>query len=295
MSKLNQLFAGLEETQAPSSGQWYRVQWIPDLMSGEVVNIGAVFVDRNGEVDILTAHEFPRLDCFLGDKAMFHAKLACDMAVNMVRNSKEPNEWSSSHVRIVAAGFAQGQSSDDVLHHLVQDHVTLAKPKVKKKRNRRPTVKRSQVAGKVYSYLYNYFGKNTKEVIPNDPFVVGEDDGKEFKVYVPIRTSEGVATIASARSPVLDTSSLNIMRAQRDISIVKQMGVKRDHVMHLLMPSEDYSKSHIREIENEIDSVAFLLHKEGVKFESHLSEKMMAQSVIDWLPTVDNRFKQFFM
>lgn len=295
MSKLNQLFAGLEETKAPSSGQWYRVQWIPDLLAGEVVNIGAVFIDRNGSVEIQTAQEFPRLDCFLGEKAFFHAKLACDMAVNMVESSQNPNDWSSSHVRIVKAGFAQGNSNDEVLHHLVKDHVTLGKPKVKKKRSRRPTVNRRQVTEKVFGHLYDCFGENTKEIVPENPFVIGEDSGKEFKVYVPIRTSEGVATIASARSPVLDTSSLNIMRAQRDISVVKQMGVKRDHVMHLLLPSESYPASHIREVENEIDSVSFLLQKEGVKFESHLSEKMMAESVINWIPSVDNRFDQYLM
>lgn len=106
-------------------GGWFLIQWCHTLGSDEYLNIGVGFLSGKGIANVKMLDQFDRVESFLGEQYVFHAKLACDVAKDYI----EVNGVDASfpQIRVVQKGFSQGKDADEILERLYSDMVTLAR------------------------------------------------------------------------------------------------------------------------------------------------------------------------
>ena len=65
--------------KAKSVGDWHVIQWIPDLISGETLNIGVLFEDSFGKRYVEVLENYEKIGKFLGAGFIYQAKLTCNI------------------------------------------------------------------------------------------------------------------------------------------------------------------------------------------------------------------------
>ncbi|PKH63490.1 MULTISPECIES: hypothetical protein [unclassified Halomonas] len=257
------------------NGDWYVIQWSPEPRNGERFNLGVAVSHSGGDVDFKVLDFFNRFECVYGksSEAVFHAQLAVEVIEHYLDERREDNLVvinQNPHFFIDKRGVVRGEDVHVLVNQLFDEMVPMGRPE--EKLLRATSVSRTRAVNEVRRILRSRMG-SLKNFMPSNPYVTPEGSSR---IYLPVRTKNSTATVASARVSGEHTARLNIYEAQKDISLSKGFINKKNNYMHILLPDNNLSDKILNSIENQIDNVSYMLKKEDISLVTHNDEEELA-------------------
>lgn len=167
------------------SGNWFTVRFMPDRISGEIFNVGVVFVDKNSKCHYRILETTDAFQCLFGISGAANIKFLLDIVDEMFANNNY-TITPSPHIIYSNYQTARGESVDEILDDLYGSMVSLIC------RNEKKT-KKSQALGttdlrkKVFNQIESR-RKGMKDKIYNpEPFLITNNSNeKGMLVDMPI-------------------------------------------------------------------------------------------------------------
>lgn len=281
MLNIDELF---EEKRAsvPSlvKGKWYRVQWTPDLSAGERLNLGVAFVPVDGKPYIQTIEEFGRLRCLFDESAEFHARLACRVAELMVESEPNPEMWNTPQLRIAEGGFAQGESTIEIVDRLMADVVPLGVPQRSRAEQHKPT-NQKRAYKQVNDALSFRLGRKYREHVPENPKVPTEIG---INLFLPFRRSQGseAATLVSADFTKPEKIKGELYIGQRDITMATRQKEFERGAMFILRPGGHMKREVMHAAEEEVREFSRYLQSLGIPYYLGKDTEELTDIIKDW-------------
>lgn len=281
MLNIDELFEE-KRTSVPSlvKGKWYRVQWTPDLSAGERLNLGVAFAPFEGKPYVQTIEEFGRLRCLFDESAEFHARLACRVAELMIESEPNPEMWQSPQLRIAEGGFAQGESSVEIVDRLMADVVPLGVPLRSRAEQHRP-INQKRAYKQVNEALSFRLGKSYREHVPENPKVSTEIG---INLFLPFRRKQGseAATLVSADFTKPEKIKGELYIGQRDIAMATRQVEFKKGAMFILRPGGYMKREVMKAAEDEVMEFSRYLKSIGIPYYLGKDTEELTDIVKEW-------------
>lgn len=167
------------------SGSWFTVRFMPDRISGEIFNIGVVFIDKNSKCHYRILETTDAFQCLFGTSGAANIKFLLDVVEEMFTNNNY-TITPSPHIIYSNYQTARGESVNEILDDLYRSMVSLiCKDEKKSKKNQ--TIGTTQLRQKVFNQIESK-RKGMKEKIYNpEPFLIKNNSNeKGMLVDMPI-------------------------------------------------------------------------------------------------------------
>ncbi len=266
MTTPDTLFDDVDDARiATTTGKWFPIRMTPDLITGEILNIGVGFVDSKRHLHVRLIESARPLQCLYGPQGLENFTfLLTILREHLQKHGKA--ESPSPHITFGARQYASGDSPEDILNRLFDTMVTLNQAdegdldETGAKRIDTQALRKMvyKAAKKSSEAIYNRLFKH-------DPVILKDAYGTPHELDLPIFAPEGdlfrdgprYGTFVSAyfRSPVyrgfnLDGGVRNLWNTRAILPKTSRGG------LFILRPpegSKGYSGAIINEIENDID------------------------------------------
>lgn len=267
-----------------TSGEWFAIQWNPDLATGEKLNIGVCYRDNTGSSYVQVLDYFDRINCLYSQSAVLHLRLACEVAKEAVMLNQHIETTYISGISFVSKGFAQGKSPDDVLSSLFANVVPLAVRKSKAKERAYYPISRERLYNIMDDHLKNtldyeeYFG-----MVQPTPVKRVNLGSQIQSLFVPYTAGRSIGTIASAAYADENTAKCHLYDAQRDISLA--LGNFQEYnagAMFILSPNNDLKVEKRDQVDLEIDKFCWYLKTLSVYTEVDSEPLLLADKAAYW-------------
>lgn len=106
-------------TQNRAKGTWQIVQWCPDLVTREWINIGVGFND--GEYHFKWIDDFLKISEVYGLATAKRSKYVIELTIGFFENGFFD---LSSQIKLIEVGFSQGESIEEILNRSFDRVVT---------------------------------------------------------------------------------------------------------------------------------------------------------------------------
>jgi hypothetical protein len=277
MDRLDQILAN--KRASPSvQGEWYAIQWTPDISSKETLNIGVAYKDSLGEVSVKMLDYYERIACLYSKDMIFQLELACEVSRSLILNNGIVDNLTHQ-IKCENRGFAQGKNSSDVLDQLYNSVITLGK----RVRSLQPRSFSSISRDSLYNNLKNLLKQNLDldyaKHVPENPY---EIIANQHEIYLPYRKHDGVATLATAAYSDVQRVKCNLFEGYRDLDVATQYHRPKNSAIFLLLPGDGLNKDKQNEIDNELDKFTWHLNQHNIKVNSHISQESLAEDISNW-------------
>lgn len=278
MIDFNSIF---DNEKARSVGHWHVIQWIPDIVAGEALNIGVVFEDNLGNRCVEVLDYFERIGKFLGEGFVYQAKLTCDI-VREVALTMPLDMKISEQINIVKRGFTQGDNPADIVTLLFNKVVSLNNKIVEKRKGKNfASIPRDRLYNKMQNKLKSDLELDFSLYVPNNPYEKLNNNG--HKLYLPFRSNDKVASLASASYSDIQHIKCNLYDAQRDVNTaLKSLDRYNNGSIFVLTPSNDLDITKKNAIENEIEELKWHFNKVNIKLITDNNEKKLSNQIVEW-------------
>ncbi|MBO1894197.1 hypothetical protein HNW13_000055 [Shewanella sp. BF02_Schw] len=277
MDRLDQILAN-KQTSSSVQGEWYAIQWTPDIASKETLNIGVAYKDSLGEVSIKMLDYFDRIACLYSKNMIFQLELACEVSRSLILKKGLAQELTHQ-IKCDLRGFAQGKTAADVVEQLYDSVITLGK----KVRTHQPrsfsSVSRDSLYNNLRVLLKQNLSLDYSKHVPENPY---ETIAKQHEIYLPYRKNNGVATLATAAYADIQRVKCNLFEGYRDLDVATQHHKPKSSAFFLLLPGDELKKDKQIEIENELDKFTWHLNQHNIKVHSHVSQESLGEDISNW-------------
>lgn len=281
MDKLNQLLS-VQQNKPNLSGQWFAIQWTPEISTAERLNIGVGFVEQNGTISVSLLDYFERIACLYSKDMIFQLSLACDISREIILNRKVSEGYLTPKIQCTLGGFAQGRNTTEILSQLYKSMVPLGN-KIKTPRNKNfSSTSRDTLYNNLRDTLKTNLEMDFHYHVPEDPYQEINDANRKQLVYLPFRKHDGIATLVSAVYSDPQRVKCNIYDGYRDIDIAYQNLKSKSKAIFVLLPDDSLKLEHKNSIENELDKFSWFMNKHNVYIESHTSPVNLANEISIW-------------
>ena len=263
------------------------IRFVPDLFSGECMNIGVCFVEDNGRVHTKMLDSFHRLKC-LYDERITDADMK--YTINII-NSVLPDVLNDNTPQLVSPGanvffgekmFAQGESVDAILNRLYHDAVSLAVPfHEKDKRNK--GVDTTQARKMITHELQELIPIGFNRIIPeNNLYTYKDNTGATHALDIPIRGAHGgfLGTMISACQSEIIVKQ-NLLEANMDLRLARNK-FKDDRMGCFVLRDDNMDDRRSRQVDNAIDKLAWKIKGLGTHLEVASSPAKLAEHIVEW-------------
>jgi len=271
-----------------SSGEWFAIQWTPDLATGEKLNIGVCFRESSGGSYVQVLEYFDRINCLYSQSAVLHLRLACEVAKEAVMLNQYIETACLSGISFVPKGFAQGKSPDDILSSLFSNVVPLATRKSKPKEKAYYPVSRER--------LYNIMDGRLKTSLAYDAYFSMVEPAPVKRVnlgsqvqslFLPYTAGRSIGTITSAAYADENTAKCHLYDAQRDISLaLGNFNEYSSGAIFILSPNNDLKVEKRDQVDSEIDKFCWYLKTLSVFTEVDSEPVLLADKAAHWYKKV---------
>ncbi|WP_433912203.1 hypothetical protein ACP97I_16700 [Raoultella ornithinolytica] len=270
--------------KSTTTGEWFTIQWTPDLATGEKLNIGVCFRDSSGSSYVQVLEYFDRINCFYSQSAVLHLRLACEVAKEAVMLNQYVEMSNISGVTFVSKGFAQGKSSDDILSSLFSNVVPLAVRKSKPKEKAYYPISRERLYNIMDGHLKNTLEYNEYfEMIEPTPVKQVNLGNQVQSLFLPYTVGRSIGTIASAAYADENTAKCHLYDAQRDIALA--LGNYTEYssgAIFILSPNNDLKVEKRDQVDSEIDKFCWYLRTLSVYTEVDSEPVRLADKAAHW-------------
>lgn len=267
-----------------SSGEWFAIQWTPDMATGEKLNIGVCFRDSSGSSYVQVLEYFERINCLYSQSAVLHLRLACDVAKEAVMLNQYVETANISGITFVPKGFAQGKSPDDILSSLFSNVVPLAIRKTKPKEKAYYPISRERLYTIMDGHLKNSLEYNEYfEMVEPTPVKRVHLGNQVQSLFLPYTAGRSIATIASAAYADENTAKCHLYDAQRDISLaIGNFNEYSSGAIFILSPNNDLKVEKRDQVDSEIDKFCWYLKTLSVFTEVDSDPVFLADKAAHW-------------
>ncbi|MCF0335259.1 hypothetical protein [Raoultella terrigena] len=270
--------------KSTATGEWFTIQWTPDLATGEKLNIGVCFRDSSGSSYVQVLEYFDRINCLYSQSAVLHLRLACEVAKEAVMLNQYVEMANISGVTFVSKGFAQGKSSDDILSSLFSNVVPLAVRKSKPKEKAYYPISRERLYNIMDGHLKNTLEYNEYfEMIEPTPVKRVNLGNQVQSLFLPYTAGRSIGTIASAAYADENTAKCHLYDAQRDIALA--LGNYTEYssgAIFILSPNNDLKVEKRDQVDSEIDKFCWYLRTLSVYTEVDSEPVRLADKAAHW-------------
>lgn len=265
-------------------GDWYTVQWCPDLATAERLNIGVCFVDSYGKSFVQTLESYERIKCLYSSGMEHHLRLACTLVEEAIHTGVSVYDIPFSNISIKANGYAQGKSVDDLLASLFSNVVPLSRKVLKKRERTFNHTSRERLYNIMDGWLKDhleyeeYF--NMVSIHPTKSVYLGNSNQN---IFLPYQSDRSIATIASASYADATLAKCHLYDAQRDLSLaLSNFRDLSDASIFILSPDGELNAQRRDEVDNEIDKFCWYLKTLNVQTEVDSSPESLSEKAAYW-------------
>lgn len=266
------------------SGEWFTIQWEPDIASGEKLNIGVAFREMSGESFVQVLDYYERIKCLYTQSAVYHLSLACEVAKEIALTNQISNTNKICGVSFISNGYAQGDSADEIISSIFSNIVPLA---VKYEKNREKAyypVSRER--------LYTIINSQLKTKLEYDEYFNMVEPAAIKRVnlgnqtqslFLPYKARNSIATIASAAYADENTAKCHLYDAQRDVSLaVNNFDEFDSGAIFILSPSDDLKIEKRDQVDSEIDKFCWYLKTQSIYTQVDNNPESLADKAAAW-------------
>lgn len=271
-----------DHTPAPVVGEWFTVRFSPDPITGEVFNIGVVFVDDTHVCHYRLIDNANAFTCLFGDMG----KANIDFLLKVLQDSFDDNHYRitpSPNVFYSQPQTASGYSIDTILDDLFRSMVSLVCRDDEDLDEDKPSnaLSTKDLRKKVFGLMKkNYQSLYEKAYVPNPYEIRNPETDARMVVDMPIRYYQGLdsktrqdyyGSIVSAAyvNHVHRIHHINYLGVTNVTNCCEMLGKKVKYALIIYLPPEDdhkFTKEVITQAENELDRCLYGLtqmRKEG--------------------------------
>ena len=262
------------------NGVWYIIQWTPNIITDEKLNIGILFHNlNNNEVSIQMLDYYERIKSLYSKSIEFKVNLACSFARELLLNGYDlKNSKLTSQIEIVKKGFAQGESTNKILESLYKKVITLHKPIINRSKNNFLSKSRDIIYNELKDYLKINLDLIYDLHVPEKPYVYCEKSG--YNAFAPYIKNTGIATLVSAVYSDTQRIKCNLFDGYKDIEISSSKENVKNNAIFILKPNEN--KKNKNEIENEIDKFQWIMNKQKIRVYQEDNIKKLSDNIAEW-------------
>jgi hypothetical protein len=240
-----------EATSAPHvAGQLFVIRCIPDVFTGEILNIGVCAIDATGRRFAKVITEPGRLSCLYGESA----HQIVDMAA-IAKDAAEAGCQSPSNqiiFDIPTPYYGAKITIKEAAETAFADQITVALPQ--RETNALERIDDEQATDRVINELKKSIGMNM-ELIANTPQILIQTKMGPRAVRVPLQPKNGAGTIRSAYySP--QSLKTHLMDSVLDMEFAARSREKQHTGLFILRPTTKDKKLNAS-IDSVIDNVAY--------------------------------------
>ncbi len=265
-----------------TEGNWFIVQWTPDLASDEKLNIGVGITLKNGDVSIRMLDYFERIKCLYDQKMIFNVQLACEVSREVILKEQSVAAKIGPQISICDKGFAQGQNIDEVLSELYKTAIPLGRKIRKKVESRFSSISRDVTYNKLKDILKEKMGMKFQEHVPENPYQTVVDGNVSHSLYLPYRKDKAVATLSSGAYSDSNRVKCNLYDGYRDIDVAHGLPDVKSSAIFILLPGDELKKDQRLLVENELDTFSWYMKKRNVYIGSHISIDSLGDEISNW-------------
>lgn len=274
-----------QTNQAQSScirGEWSLVQWNPDIVTEEFLNIG-VALKANGETHFKMLDYFDRVKCLYDDATVTHLQDVIELTLHAMENQCFD---FSQQMKCIQKGMAKGDNVEGILERLYGRSVTLGKHSCQEsvKRSNFSPVQNEALAKRVSKNLRQKFkdDANVLAMLPDEQYVQAGNS----RLFVPIRGTDDYATLASVVTSSVDKIRANYLGRVSDLMTAAIENQKKP-ALFLLRPSDEclanLEQRDASRLDDVIDHLNYNTSKQGVFIESESCEQELHEKMEFWM------------
>ncbi|MCW0974353.1 hypothetical protein [Pantoea sp. JV6] len=266
------------------SGEWFTIQWTPDIASGEKLNIGVAFYEASGESFVQVLDYYERIKCLYSQSAVYHLSLACEVAKEIALTKQIKNVTDFCGVNFVSNGYAQGDSADDIISTIFSNIVPLAVRQEKNREKAYYPVSRER--------LYTIINSQLKVRLDYDEYfnmveptaIKRVNLGNQTQtLFLPYKAKNSIATIASAAYADENTAKCHLYDAQRDVSLaVNNFNEFDSGAIFILSPSSELKIEKRDQVDSEIDKFCWYLKTQSIYTQVDSDAESLADKAVSW-------------
>lgn len=169
------------------SGEWFTIRFMPDRVSGEVFNIGVVFVDDHKKCHYRILENTDAFRCLFGAKGSENIKFMLDMVEEMLKRNNY-RITPSPHISYSIQQTARGESVDEILNDLYRSMISLiCTHDTEKKPKKNQTLGTTLLRQKVFSQIESQNKGIKDKIYKPEPFLIRSNSNeKGMLVDMPI-------------------------------------------------------------------------------------------------------------
>ena len=267
----------------PIQGHWFSVAYMPNLISGELINIGVAFVDATSKVaSVKILDDLDKIGVMFGERVESEIRFARQSIEITVSHSRlvPPSE----NIKFSEPRFASGASVGEILDDLFQSTVRLLSF-TKETTATRFFAGNEKARQTVFNSIRLQAGISAEKILAVSAEYIVEENGCMHSLDIPLRGERHLGNVVSAAYSSRAPLENNLMRASLDLEIASRIFQKDSLGLFVLRPSSDdphFGGKKLIEIDNIIDMMTWKLHKKGLTIAIEDDVQRLASQVLAW-------------
>lgn len=295
-----------DETSKPAvSGQWFVIRFMPDNVTGEIFNIGIVFIDDKEHSHYKLIENANAFKCLFGDLGVSNISFMLENLKEVLENNHY-NISPSPHIIYSSRQTAKGDTVEDILDDLFNSMITLIchGDEDEDKNNERKSISTQKVRTDVFREMKKRYPHDFEKAYRKEPFFMrNPENQREIMVDMPIayytgRESElrqdyyGSIVSAAYLSPVHRVHQINYVGVTNVSNICELLGKNEIAKAALIIykPEENkiFDEKYQIETDYELDKCLYSLHqlsKDGfdIKIDIQSTEEACLESAMEFI------------
>ncbi len=256
-------------------GEWFTVRFMPDRITGEIFNIGVVFID-----DVQNCH-FKLIENANAFKCLFGTSGVANIAfmLDSVRELLDNNHYlltPSPNIIYSTPQTAQGESINEILDDLFDSMVSLVCQDDEKEEKTTQRMGTTELRKQVFRQLYKEMNKVHDRIHQPSPYpITSRDKKKTLMVDMPIRNYRGYesTTVQEYYGTIISAGYLDPVHRRYNIDYVGCTNVTncceilgkdiKAGIIIYVPPLDDidFTEAVQATINDELDKCLYSLHK----------------------------------
>lgn len=285
MDTLDSIFSPSNQ-QELVSGQWSVARWVPDIATGEVLNIGVIVLTSDGQHELRMLDDYERLSCLFNSKnAAFHAELACKVAKEYLSSSPNFTGSISPTLHIESRGFAQGKTLEAIINRLYASVVTLGKPRQKPQRKQKfQSISIDSAYSSIKEKLKKSLQIDYESHVPQNPYHTISDSFGTEKIYLPFMRDKNKQAASLATAAYADSYRVKsyLYDGFRNVETALNKNIIDEGALFIVLPGEGLDKETDERIHDELTTFYSFTKRHGIYIESSNDIALLTSSINSW-------------
>lgn len=264
----------MKKLMSPVEGIWQNIRWMPSLSTGEVLNLGVLFVANDGTRHVRLLDSVERIKCMYEATVAQDARFLLTVIEGALRTG---GEVPTPHVILSEGKYASGPSLQEVVDGLFRHTVPLARPRREDVASTAASpAEKSDYRKIVFDELRRIAGLKADRVISSEGTLEVRDGGISHFLDIPLQSGSALGTIISTRVH-RTRAELNLFRADSDLQIARRVYGRDQLLMYVVRPG---SGPGAEQMDRLLDDFSWKFKKVGVEMKSYSDPSLIATDVV---------------